>query len=53
MKEKNIEVLNFEDLLNDDIEIVEIDDYDIEIIEVDDDVSFDLPVLIKKSIKVF
>lgn len=53
MKEKNIEVLNFEDLLNDDIEIVEIDDYDIEIIEVDDDVSFDLPVYDKKINKSF
>ena len=55
MDEKNIEVLDFkfEDLLNDDIEIIEIDDYDIEIIEVEDDVSFDLPVLNKKINKGF
>lgn len=53
MGEKNIEVLNFEDLLNDTIEIIEIDDYDIEIIEVDDDVSFNLPVLDKQINKNF
>ena len=53
MKDKNVEVLDFKDLLSDDIEIVEIDDYDIEIIEVDDDVSFDLPVFDKKINKSF
>lgn len=53
MKNKRVEVLNFEDLLNDDIEIIEIDDYDIEIVEVEDDLSFDLPVLDKKINKGF
>lgn len=53
MGNKSIEVLNFEDLLNDDVEIIEIDDYDIEIVEVEDDISFDLPVLDKKINKGF
>lgn len=48
MKNDDIEVLNFDDLSYNDIEIVEIDDYDIEIIEIDDDVNFDLPVYNKK-----
>ena len=46
------DVLKFDDLLNENVEILDIniDDYDIEIIEVDDeeDVSFNLPVYNKK-----
>ena len=38
---------------DDDIEIIEIDDYDIEIIDVDDDISFDLPSCEKKVDKGF
>ena len=55
MNDKNVEILNFnfDDLLNDDIEIIDIDDYDIEIIEVEDEVSFDLPVYDKKINKSF
>lgn len=51
------DVLKFDDLLNENVEILDIniDDYDIEIIEVDDeeDVSFDLPVYNKKINKSF
>lgn len=38
---------------NDDVEIIEIDDYEIEIIEVDDDISFDLPSCEKRVSKSF
>ena len=38
---------------DDDIEIIEIDDYDIEIIEVDDDIDFGLPSCEKKVDKGF
>lgn len=51
------DVLKFDDLLNENVEILDIniDDYDIEIIEVDDeeDVSFNLPVYNKKINKSF
>ena len=51
------DVLKFDDLLDDNIEILDIniDDYDIEIIEVEDDedISFDLPVCDKKINKNF
>ena len=51
------DVLNFDNLLDENVEIVDIDinDFDIEIIEVDDekDISFDLPVYDKKINKSF
>ena len=51
------DVLNFDNLLDENIEIVDIDidDFDIEIIEVDDenDMSFDLPICEKKINKSF
>lgn len=51
------DVLKFDDLLNENVEILDIniDDYDIDIIEVDDeeDVSFNLPVYNKKINKSF
>ena len=38
---------------NDDVEIIEIDDYEIDIIEVEDDISFDLPSCEKRVSKSF
>lgn len=38
---------------NDDVEIIEIDDYEIDIIEVEDDISFDLPSCDKRVSKSF